>query len=167
MVILREKIPGPNPREMSCKTYLQLNSQNSTFVNLQGLADNSLLLTVRIDKAGKYLKPQQKYRCYWPEIGESRLYSDLVLCNWQHKMLRLRLPEPRVKDWKTVALILRTFRRISGSTWSWMINMEDPPAVAGLDWSELGMETRGEVAEESLESSDKSSFSEPGSFEMV
>lgn len=138
-VILREKIPGSDPHAMFCKTYVQLNSENSTFVNLQGLPDNSLLLSIRIDKAGRHLKPQQKYRCYWPDQERSKLYTDLVQCNWPQMTVHLILPAPRIKGWKTVALIVWTFRRISTHTWSWMVSLRDPPPVAGLNWREIEM----------------------------
>lgn len=170
-VIIREMIPGPNPYEKSCKTYIQLNSDNSTFMNIKGLPDNSIQLTIRIDKAGKYLKPQQKYMCYWPGLGESKLYNDLVLCDWPEMTLSLRLPEARVKDWKTVALILRTFRRISKSTWNWFIALEDPPAVAGLDWERIESELRRDEAEDHDTIVDEGNGSGSGSamssFELV
>lgn len=146
MVILREKLPGPDPHEMSCKTYVQLNLKNSSFVNLQGLEDNSLLLSIQINKAGKDLKPQQKYNRYWPDIARSKVYSDLVKCSWSHMMLHIVLPESRIRGWKTVALILRTFRRISADTWNWLVRLEDPPAVKGLDWREI--ESGGEFGKE-------------------
>lgn len=82
---------------MCCKTYIQLNGKNSTFVNLQGLPDNSLLLSIRIDQAGKDLKPQQKYRCYWPDHARGKLYADLVRCSWPQMTLHVLLPETRIK----------------------------------------------------------------------
>jgi hypothetical protein len=137
MAILRESAPGPDPRTMACKTSIQLDSRNARFVNLQGLPDNSLLLSVRVDKAGRDLRPQMKYRCYWPQPARGRLYTDLVLCSWDEMTLQLLLPASRVKGWKTVALIARSFRRISAHTWGWMVGLKDPPAVAGLDWREI------------------------------
>lgn len=182
LVILREKMPGPYPRAMSCKTYVQLNRKNSTFINLEGLPDNSLLLTIQINNAGKYLKPQEKYMCHWPNAKEGRLYSELVMCKWRKMILQLRLPEPRVKDWKTVGLILRTFRKISIGTWNWMINLEGPPAVAGLNWEVIEKggddkndnytEGTGDASDKTSDrtsdkASDKSNSSGPGSFEIV
>lgn len=171
LVILREMIPGPNPYEKSCKTYIQLNMENSTFVNIQGLPNNSIRLTVQIDKAGKYLKPQQKYMCYWPDLGESKLYNDLVLCDWSQMTLSLQIPGPRAKGWKTVALILRTFGRISNSTWDWFVALKDPPAVAGLDWEKIEMEIKSEEAEDCDTTVDEGHGSGSGpamsSFELV
>lgn len=51
-------------------------------------------------------------------------------------VLEVVLPRERVRGWKTVALILATFGRISARTWRWIVDLDlrDGPVVAGLDW---------------------------------
>ena len=135
--MLREKIPGPDWRENSYETYVQLNSENSTFVNLEGLFDNSLRLSVRVDAVGKRLMAQDKWFGFYHEEEKSLLYNDLVQCDWSEVTLQLHLPASRIHAWKTVALVLRTFRRISRETWEWMVNLDKPPVVAGLNWIDV------------------------------
>lgn len=80
--------------------------------------------------------------------------------------MQLLLPAARIRGWKTVALILLTFNRISLEKWCDLVNMKGEQSVAGLDWRQVEeewgtMETRkdkhvaGDLDEVMLEMSDE------------
>ncbi|KAL4781708.1 hypothetical protein BJX76DRAFT_359654 [Aspergillus varians] len=140
---LRETISDPNVRKASYSIFLLLDTKMMHFVNLKGLSDNSLLLSFRMRRSfcsatGKSkMMYKEKYTGFSPNRPESKLYNDFYLCNWSEQYLELRLPAERIVGWKTVALILKTFKRITAENWCRLVkmvkSMKTPP-VAGLDW---------------------------------
>ncbi|KAL3468402.1 hypothetical protein BJX64DRAFT_282575 [Aspergillus heterothallicus] len=68
---------------------------------------------------------------------DSRLYNDFYMCRWSEQHLELLLPAERVVGWKTAALILKTFQRITPENWCHLVSLRRTPKVAGLDWREI------------------------------
>ncbi|GAB1206607.1 hypothetical protein APSETT445_005297 [Aspergillus pseudonomiae] len=138
-MILREIIHDPTRKYTFWNFSVQLDAANLHFRNLEGLADGSLILTVRIRSSactarGSMMSVKEKISGFAPPRLESKLYNDLYLCDWPRQTLQLFLPEERLVEWKTVALILKSFGRITADQWSDMVWMEDRPSVAGLNW---------------------------------
>ncbi|PKY06485.1 hypothetical protein P168DRAFT_279911 [Aspergillus campestris IBT 28561] len=51
--------------------------------------------------------------------------------------MQIMLPAERLHSWRTVALIVRTFRRVSAEQWCQLIHLKPeprPPGLGGLDW---------------------------------
>lgn len=65
-------------------------------------------------------------------------------------LLQLRLPESRIRGWKTVAMILLTFGRVTRESWLGIVNMQDPPDVAGLNWRQIEQRIRSEMKRSKL-----------------
>ena len=138
-MILREIINDPARKYTFWNFSVQLDAANLHFMNLEGLADGSLILTVRIRSSacamrGSMISVKEKISGFVPPHLESKLYNDLYLCDWPRQTLQLFLPEERLVEWKTVALILKSFERITADQWSDMVWMKDRPSVAGLNW---------------------------------
>lgn len=113
------------------------------FENLKGLPNNDLLLSFRMRSSfccawGKNkMTYKEKYLGFTPNKLESRLYNDFYQCDWPEQHLELLMPADRIMGWKTVALILKTFKRISAENWCHMVKIGKKkkfPRVAGLDW---------------------------------
>ncbi|KAE8413000.1 hypothetical protein BDV36DRAFT_300337 [Aspergillus pseudocaelatus] len=138
-MILREIINDPARKYTFWNFSVQLDAANLHFMNLEGLVDGSLILTVRIRSSacalkGSMISVKEKISGFAPPYLESKLYNVLYLCDWSRQTLQLFLPEERLVEWKTVALILKSFGRITADQWSDMVWMKDRPSVAGLNW---------------------------------
>ncbi|KAE8376334.1 hypothetical protein BDV26DRAFT_282702 [Aspergillus bertholletiae] len=138
-MILHEIINDPTRKYTFWNFRVQLDAANLHFMNLEGLADGSLILTVRIRSStctvsGNMMSVKEKVSGFTPRRLESKLYNGLYLCDWPRQTLQIFLPEERLVEWKTVALILKSFGRITADQWSDMVWMKDRPSVAGLDW---------------------------------
>ncbi|KAL4747929.1 hypothetical protein BDW72DRAFT_206072 [Aspergillus terricola var. indicus] len=137
---LRETIGDPTVAKASYSIAFLLKSKMIDFVNLQGLSDNSLLLSLRMQPSfctatGKgRITYKEKYQGFSPNRLESRLYNDFYSCNWFEQHLELLLPAERIMGWKTVALVLKTFQRITPENWCHMVKLRNRPGVAGLNW---------------------------------
>ncbi|GAB1211457.1 hypothetical protein ATERTT37_000572 [Aspergillus terreus] len=141
-LILREIINDPTRRYTFWKFSVQIDLEHMEFGNLIGLPDCSLLLSLRLKPEacavkGNMMKVKEKVSGFAPTYLESRLDNDLYLCDWPEKRLDIFLPEEKLVGWKTVALIMKTFGRISAAQWSDMVWMKGTPPVAGLDWRAL------------------------------
>ncbi|KAL4921074.1 hypothetical protein BDW62DRAFT_198519 [Aspergillus aurantiobrunneus] len=154
---LRETIGDPNVPKASYSIGLALHSNMMHFVNLRGLPDNSLLLSFRMRSSfctatGKNkMLYKEKYQGFSPNRPVSRLYNDFYHCNWTEQHLELLLPAERIMGWKTVALILKTFKQISPENWCHMVKLGKTgkkPAVAGLDWMAIESEVMPAKKEE-------------------
>ncbi|KAJ5095758.1 hypothetical protein NUU61_005114 [Penicillium alfredii] len=144
----------PGPRSTAA---MHFNSNNSTFVNLQGLADNSLLLTIELhqktstaamqprpttgeeqgDKAADLGPCYQICGFHLDLVPDCALVSALALDHRPKQSIQLLLPQNRVSDWKTVAIILLTFRQINTTTWYRMMSSGQLSKVAGFDWAQV------------------------------
>ncbi|KAF7592721.1 Alpha-amylase A type-1/2 [Aspergillus hancockii] len=138
-MILRETIHDSSRKYTSWTFSAQLDVVNMHFGNLEGLADGSLILSVQIKSSacavkGSKISVKEKISGFAPSRLESRLYNDLYLCDWPRQCLQLFLPEERLVEWKTVALILKSFGRITADQWSDIVWMKNRPSVAGLNW---------------------------------
>ncbi|KAL4808945.1 hypothetical protein BDV18DRAFT_157883 [Aspergillus unguis] len=137
---LREAIGDPNRPKTAYTISLLLKSEMWVFTNLKGLADNSLLLNFQLKSStcaavGKdKMLYTEKYQGFSPDRLESKLYNHVYSCNWSEQHLELLLPAERIMGWKTAALILKTFKRITPENWCHMVVLRNRPGVAGMDW---------------------------------
>lgn len=139
-MLVKETIKDPEIPGSTHSVCVEFNPKNSQFVNLEGLADGSLLFSFRILESacavrGNKLHPREKRRNFINV--ESALFDKLVLCDWPRKDLQLFLPASRTNGWKTVALILLTFNKISTEKWRCLVNMKGSDSIAGLDWRQV------------------------------
>ena len=134
---------------------LEFKRTNSTLVNLEGLTDNSLLLTFKL-------------RIPWNEISQSRLTNDgyvkpiasrlklrilnahfvpkeltvpILQClsdlTEPSKVLQLYFPRSWTRGWETVALILLTYREINVAAWDQLAKTQKLQDVAGFNWAQI------------------------------
>lgn len=158
-MILKQDAYDPEPcPPLQFMTAVFFNESNTTFVNLEGLADNSLLLTFRLNSANssnmepklQVEKKQQgisgklkiKYRDHAFTTNKTPFFKAFAGWDRQEKILQLRLPETRIKSWKTVALILLTYREINTSIWHRMVNDGRLRDLAGFDWTRVREKVR-------------------------
>lgn len=59
-------------------------------------------------------------------------------------VLQLRLPASRIRGWKTVAMFLLTFARVTRESWLGLVNLQEPPSVVGLNWRQIEKKMRSE-----------------------
>ncbi|KAA8647317.1 uncharacterized protein ATNIH1004_006009 [Aspergillus tanneri] len=141
-LVLRETIKDPNRHKTSSIFSVQIDCAKMRFINLIGLEDSSLLLSLRMRRSackpkGKKMLVTEKFYGFAPPCLESRLDNDLYACGWSKQRLQLFLPEERIRGWKTVALILKTFKEITAEHWCHIVHIINPPPVSGLDWKAL------------------------------
>ncbi|KAF9885713.1 Alpha-amylase A type-1/2 [Aspergillus nanangensis] len=153
-LILRENINDPTKRYTSWRFSVQINYEHMQFVNLIGLPDSSLRLSIQLTRnacaaRGNLMSVKEKNCGFAKPPLESRLDHNLYLCDWSEKRLEIFLPEEKLAGWKTVALILKTFKRVTVDQWSDIVWMKGPPPVAGLNWRAI----EKEVWEEGMRSS--------------
>ncbi|KAE8146444.1 hypothetical protein BDV25DRAFT_169895 [Aspergillus avenaceus] len=147
-MILREVINEPRWKYTFWYFSVQIDAANMHFVNLEGLPDGSLILSVRLRSSacavyGNTMKVKEKISGFALPPVRSRLYHDLYHCNWPQMNLQIYLPEEKLVEWKTVALILKSFGRVTVDQWSDMVwNMKNRPSVAGLNWRAIEKEIR-------------------------
>ena len=73
---------------------------------------------------------------------QENLHIPLLRAQQKTKVqMQIFLPAERLHSWRTVALIVRTFRRVSAEQWCRLIHLKSvpcrPPGVGGLDWRGL------------------------------
>ncbi|PYI26920.1 hypothetical protein BP00DRAFT_429862 [Aspergillus indologenus CBS 114.80] len=137
-MLINEHYPNPVNRCMSVDVSLILKAKYVQFVNLEGLSDHSLLLTLRIGRTasavrGNKMILKEKVRGFFECPPYMRLLEDVYECRWPEKFIQIRLPEKRCKRWKTVALILKAFNQITSENYCQMAGMMMTPRVGGLD----------------------------------
>lgn len=59
-------------------------------------------------------------------------------------VLQLRLPASRIRGWKTVAMFLLTFARVTRESWLGLVNLQEPPSVVGLNWRQVEKKMRSD-----------------------
>lgn len=151
---LKQKVIDPTTSSSSHRTAIHFTQSNSAFVNLEGLTDNSLLFTFRplsplaADVPSKTMTKQDsmgrklKVRTFVggfsrekPSMGP--LFKHAVDICGPNKVLQLHLPQSRINDWATAALILLTYREINLTAWAHMARNERLQEVAGLNWAQI------------------------------
>ncbi|KAJ6092635.1 hypothetical protein N7486_007924 [Penicillium sp. IBT 16267x] len=139
------------------ETLMQFNQRNSTFLNLEGLAGNSLLFTFKINppdtktKTSSGSSTEHIWGCTGAKLKtchesygwaidsngkEGPLYQYLMNCS-NEQILQLRLPSDRIEGWKSVAMILLTHRKINPVIWNRLRMKMRYPEVAGFDWTKV------------------------------
>jgi hypothetical protein len=150
-MIIREITKDPKTRKTFRVTYLKIDAQSVHFTNMHGLADNSLLLSFRVRESlcavkGHKMRMRVKHFGFRP-MEDSKLYTDVYCCDWSEQNIEILLPGKRIHEWKTVALILATFHRISKEQWCLLVNMAGAPGIAGLNWKVIESELWPEKSE--------------------
>ncbi|KAJ5628987.1 hypothetical protein N7490_011215 [Penicillium lividum] len=160
-MLIKQKIHDPRSRpRIHYETWVQFNQISSIFINLEGLADNSLLFTFKLNSPDPDPDPKPKTKTQSTEEGyrsnsklrirhqvygweintvgnESSLYNYLMNCSNDEQILQLRLPHHRIEEWKTVAMILLTYRKINTAIWHRFRARIDRSDIAGFDWTKL------------------------------
>ncbi|KAL5343294.1 hypothetical protein BJX70DRAFT_393864 [Aspergillus crustosus] len=140
---LREKVDDPTVPKAAYTIYLTLDSNMWHFVNLKGLPNMSLLLSLRmrssfcIATGRSKLQYREKFQGFSANRVDSKLYNNFYCCKWSEQHLELLLPRERIKGWRTAALILKTFKRISPENYCHMLKLGRAQTVQGLDWSAI------------------------------
>lgn len=150
---LCETIGDPTYISTATQYTVHLNLDNSRLVNIQGQADNSLLVTLEMRPEacampGHGLRLETKVWSFQPAYIESKLHEAFYLCGWDQIVLQLSLPESRVRGFRTVAMFLVTFGRMKWDSWAAMVQMQESSCVAGLDWVDVEQQVKSEVRKE-------------------
>ncbi|KAJ5574320.1 uncharacterized protein N7459_008747 [Penicillium hispanicum] len=154
---IKQSVHDPKPwPAIKHKTTIHFTQSNSAFVNLEGLADNSLLFTFKpnstptdnmesktttrgfADPRRTKLKVRTQdsgFLLQEPKVGP--LFKHVMDLSGPNKVLQLRLPENRIRDWATVALILLTYREINSTVWDGIVRSKVLQDVAGLNWARI------------------------------
>ncbi|PYI01027.1 hypothetical protein BO78DRAFT_411781 [Aspergillus sclerotiicarbonarius CBS 121057] len=149
---LNECVFDPSRPKIAYSVGLIIKAANVHFLNLEGLPDHSLLLSLRIRRAacavrGNKMVLKEKFNGYFPDPPYSRLFNDLFECRWPEKTLQICLPEERCRRWKTVALILKTFKQITPDSYCHMANMMFTPRVGGLNVRQVKKDIKAQLAQ--------------------
>ncbi|KAJ5156182.1 hypothetical protein N7492_008985 [Penicillium capsulatum] len=153
---LRQHVRKPQAwHEVDRVTSVYFTQSNITFINLEGLLDNSLLLTFRYHSTKRPSvqdEPQiwqsrirtcktrirRRAHGFLPSaLNEGRLVQDIEDGSADEMIMQLRIPDDRAMAWKTVALALLTLRQIDRKTWHLLASIEDSVDIAGFSWEEL------------------------------
>lgn len=153
VMVVKQKVRDPAvwpPVQHSTAVFFT--QANTTFVNLEGLADNALLFTLRLNSynsvktqpnnsvenktPGSPTKLKVMCRDHGFVANNSIFYKTFKDWKGDEKLLQLLLPADRVDSWRTVALILLTFREINTTIWHRLVN-DQKGEVAGFNWAAL------------------------------
>lgn len=142
VLILRETIKDPERKKAAWTLSVLVDCSKMHFINLRGLKDGSLQLSLQMKRSACFAKGdrmliEERFNGYAPLHLESRLFADFYSCDWSKQRIELFLPKERIRGWKTVALILKTFKEITAAHWCHMVNIIKPPPVNVLDWRGL------------------------------
>ncbi|KAK1148927.1 hypothetical protein N8T08_007602 [Aspergillus melleus] len=142
VLILRETIKDPERLEIAWILSVHIECLKMHLTNLKGLKDGSLQLSVQMRRSacsakGNKMHIKETFHGFAPFHLGSRLFDDFYSCGWSQQRIDLFLPEERIKGWKTVALILGTFKEVSAAQACHIANITEPPSVAILDWRGL------------------------------
>lgn len=148
-MFLKQKLRDPKVwPQVQHLTAVCFNQSNSAFVNLEGLADNSLLLIFKLkttkpatkkqkDMSTKLKIRQQDYGFITDQDGGPLLKALRDHAGKEGTILQLRLPKNRIDAWGTVALILLTYREINPTIWHQIVSNKNLSSIAGLDWAQI------------------------------
>jgi hypothetical protein len=140
---LVEKVRNPEiGRETRHKEVLFLNQSNSSFLNLEGLNDNSLLLSFKPDPPMKVdlfkkIRHCQQSHDFVRHIVDNPLRNAILDHGSENRIFFLRVPKHCHHGWKTIALVLLTYRKISPKTWHRIVINRSLLDVAGFDWGHI------------------------------
>lgn len=114
---------------------------NSTLVNLEGLADRSLLITFKLNAALTStvgVSSDQEQRADQPVVDQVKtLDQALQMRKGSERTLQLRLPADHANEWRIVALVLVTYGKISVPKAHGIMGSTDRPSVQGFDWAQV------------------------------
>lgn len=177
-ITLRETVSGdPHANPTATQYDVYLNPKNSRLLNLEGLADSSIMLTIEIRPEiykthGHGLRLETEIWSFRPAYTNSKLHNDFYLCDWPRMILRVHLPESRFWGWKTVAMLLVTFKQLTWGGLHIFADIKDM-TVADLNWRQIKQSMRNEskrdllVREVTREENMKSERAvEPGPYEL-
>lgn len=152
-MVVKQKVRDPivwPPAQHSTAVFFT--QTHTTLVNIEGLADNSLLVTFKLSPSNSAnTQPKQtaekkqtgsptklKVRCrdHGFIVNNSLFFKTFEDWKGDEKILQLLLPGDRIDSWRTVALILLTFREINTTIWHRLVN-DEMGEVAGFDWAAL------------------------------
>ncbi|KAH8423212.1 uncharacterized protein LDX57_000966 [Aspergillus melleus] len=139
VLILRETIKDPERLETAWILSVHIDCSKMHLINLRGLKEGSLQLSLQMRRSacsakGNKMLIKETFHGFAPFHLGSRLFDDFYSCGWPQQRIDLFLPEERIRGWKTVALILRTFKAISAAQACHIANITEAPSVAVLDW---------------------------------
>ncbi|PYH90510.1 hypothetical protein BO71DRAFT_462191, partial [Aspergillus ellipticus CBS 707.79] len=149
---LSECVKDPSRPKIAYHASVVIKAANMHFVNLEGLPDHSLLLTVKFRRAactvrGNKMILREKFDGFFPDPPYSRLFNDLYENTWPQKILQVRMPEDRCRRWMTVALVLRAFKQINPDCYCHLVNdLVDEPRVGGLNVREIQKRIKEQLA---------------------
>jgi len=124
------------------KETISLSLFNTGFLNLEGLNDGSILLSFRPESPIKIgaihkLKICHQSHEFISEVLDSPLRKAIFDCVKEDRIFCLRLPNGRHHGWRTIALILLTYRKIKTKSWYRMVVNESLGDIAGFDWKKI------------------------------
>ncbi|KAJ5808636.1 hypothetical protein N7474_009905 [Penicillium riverlandense] len=127
------RLSGIWPRVQQ-KTVMYANQANSIFMT--GTMDLKTKQPSRNqDRSRAHPRIWRQVRGFLPDmIDEGPLFEQLLDNYSREKILRLHIPDTRHKGWKTIALILLTYRKIDLPTWHRLVTSEKLTEIAGLNW---------------------------------
>ncbi|KAJ5986264.1 hypothetical protein N7451_010629 [Penicillium sp. IBT 35674x] len=157
-MFIKQKVRDPEVwPDIQHESLVQFNQRNSTFINLEGLAGNSLKFTYMINPPKVKMKTSSSsitedicgrtgaklrtcHQWYGWETGtdgnEGPLYQYLMDCNGE-QILQLHFPNDRIEGWKSVAMILLTYRKINPVIWHHLRTKTSCCELAGFDWVQV------------------------------
>ena len=124
------------------KETISLNRFNSGFLNLEGLNDGSILLSFKPESPLKRgaihrLKICHQSHEFISDMFDSPLRKAIFDCAKEDRIFCLRLPNGRHHGWRTIALILLTYRIITPKSWYRIVVNQSLGEVAGFDWKQI------------------------------
>ena len=63
------------------------------------------------------------------------LYQNIEHIAGRDKVLQLHFPRSRIRGWKTVALVLLTYRKITVPRWHYIATTQSRGGIEGLSWA--------------------------------
>ncbi|KAJ5103325.1 hypothetical protein N7532_003854 [Penicillium argentinense] len=143
---LVEKVDN-QPRSEPDKEIIYLTHSRIKIVNLEGLSDNSLLFSFRPKRSFYPSLASQLQLCHqvhgFPRDPAETPLCKAILDNNRNSVLHLVFPSDRHKGWKTIALILLTYRKLSPADWHRITNSQGLGDVAGFNWASFFSKRRG------------------------
>ncbi|KAJ5698898.1 hypothetical protein N7462_000903 [Penicillium macrosclerotiorum] len=157
-MVLKQEVKDPRDGQTTQhKIAIYFNKTNTAFVNLEALADNSLLLTFNLREiktveadieantraeykqailGTTFMIRHQEYGFFVNKLYEGSLFKFIHEWAGDKKTLQLRLPQSRIDGWKTIALILLAYREISPRIWHHFVTSRKLGKITGFNWIE-------------------------------
>lgn len=124
------------------KETISLDLFNTGFLNLEGLNDGSILFSFRPESPIKIGAIHKLRIChqsheFMSEMLDSPLRKAIFDCVRDDRIFCLRLPNGQHHGWRTIALILLTYRKITPRSWYRIVVSESLGDIAGFDWKQF------------------------------